>query len=145
MDHQEFINTPVNHSEANKPTGFELFLLEPDQKKIEEKIYAGMSNTSDFILNKEDHTMGNLLSEYLKKHPKVLMCGYKVAHPNVPEVLLRVQTDGTISPKEALLAVCKQLIAAYGHLAREFTREWELRKMVSAGNQDQNNNNNGGY
>lgn len=21
MDHQEFINTPVNHSEANKPTG----------------------------------------------------------------------------------------------------------------------------
>lgn len=59
--------------------------------------------------------------------------------------MLRVQTDGTISPKEALLAVCKQLIAAYGHLAREFTREWELRKMVSAGNQDQNNNNNGGY
>lgn len=40
-------------------------------------VVPGMSNTSDFILNKEDHTLGNLLAEYLKKHPKVLMCGYK--------------------------------------------------------------------
>ncbi|KAK6071796.1 DNA-directed RNA polymerase ii subunit rpb11 [Seiridium cupressi] len=123
----------------NAPDRFELFLLDDDQKKIEEKIYAGMSNTSDFILNKEDHTLGNLLAEHLKQHAKVLMCGYKVAHPNVPEVMIRVQTDGTISPKDAMVEVCKQLIGAYGQLAREFTREYELRKMVSAGNQDQAN------
>lgn len=36
-----------------------------------------MSNTSDFILNKEDHTLGNLLSEHLKLHPNVYMAGYK--------------------------------------------------------------------
>lgn len=36
-----------------------------------------MSNTSDFILLKEDHTMGNLISEYLKMDPHVLMAGYK--------------------------------------------------------------------
>lgn len=36
-----------------------------------------MSNTSDFTLNKEDHTLGNLLSEHLKKHQHVLMAGYK--------------------------------------------------------------------
>jgi DNA-directed RNA polymerase II subunit RPB11 len=118
----------------------------------------GMSNTSDFILKKEDHTMGNLLAEHLKQAPHVLMCGYKgtsalvpieyarsqltvsiVAHPNVPEVMIRVQTDGTITPKDALVDVCKQLIGAYAQLAREFTREYELRKMVSAGNQDQPN------
>lgn len=40
-------------------------------------VVEGMSNTSDFILNKEDHTLGNLLAEHLKKHPKVMMCGYK--------------------------------------------------------------------
>lgn len=36
-----------------------------------------MSNTSDFILLKEDHTLGNLLSEHLKQAPHVLMAGYK--------------------------------------------------------------------
>lgn len=36
-----------------------------------------MSNTCDFTLKKEDHTIGNLLSEYLKQHPNVLMAGYK--------------------------------------------------------------------
>jgi DNA-directed RNA polymerase II subunit RPB11 len=36
-----------------------------------------MSSTSDFIVKKEDHTIGNLLSEHLKMHPNVLMAGYK--------------------------------------------------------------------
>ncbi len=36
-----------------------------------------MSNTSDFILLKEDHTLGNLLAEHLKQSPHVLMAGYK--------------------------------------------------------------------
>lgn len=36
-----------------------------------------MSNTSDFVLQKEDHTLGNLLSDHLKSHPNVLMSGYK--------------------------------------------------------------------
>lgn len=36
-----------------------------------------MSNTSDFILKKEDHTLGHLLSTFLKQDPHVLMAGYK--------------------------------------------------------------------
>jgi len=36
-----------------------------------------MSNTSDFTLLKEDHTLGNLLSEHLKQAPHVMMAGYK--------------------------------------------------------------------
>jgi DNA-directed RNA polymerase subunit L len=36
-----------------------------------------MSNASDFILLKEDHTLGNLLSAHLKQAPHVLMAGYK--------------------------------------------------------------------
>lgn len=118
-----------------------------------------MANTSDFLMLKEDHTLGNLLAEHLKMHPKVLMAGYKgklalavlvpsarsltllVAHPNVPEVLLRVQTDGTITPKEVLVDVCKQLVATLGHLSREFTREYELRRMATAGEQQQQGGN----
>lgn len=36
-----------------------------------------MSNCSDFLIKKEDHTIGNLLAEHLKQHPKVMMAGYK--------------------------------------------------------------------
>ena len=36
-----------------------------------------MANTSDFLMKKEDHTLGNLISEHLKMHPKVLLAGYK--------------------------------------------------------------------
>ncbi|KAI0124220.1 DNA-directed RNA polymerase [Xylariales sp. AK1849] len=125
----------------NVPFEFELFLVDEanGEKKITEKVYAGMSNTSDFILAKEDHTLGNLLAEHLKQEPHVMVCGYKVAHPNVPEVMIRLQTDGTITPKDALVQVCKQLVASYAQLSREFTREYELRRMVAAGNQDQSN------
>jgi DNA-directed RNA polymerase II subunit RPB11 len=118
-----------------------------------------MSNCSDFLLLKEDHTLGNLLSAYLKMAPHVLMAGYKsaslprclshpltlfatrltsppkptVGHPNVPEVLIRVQTDGTVTPREALVTVCKQLVAMYGQLGREFQKELALRQYADQG------------
>lgn len=43
-----------------------------------------MSNCSDFTLKKEDHTLGNLVSEHLKKHPNVLMAGYKSKSQPLP-------------------------------------------------------------
>ncbi|KAI1180862.1 DNA-directed RNA polymerase [Nemania sp. FL0916] len=125
-----------HYNEIDNP--FELFLVNEaeGEKKITEKPFAGTSSTSDFILLKEDHTIGNLLSEHLKQAPHVIMAGYKVAHPNVPEVMIRVRTDGTVTPREVFIDVCKQLIAAYAQLGREFTREYELRRMVGAGDQE---------
>ena len=67
-----------------------------------------------------------------------------MAHPNVAEVLIRIQTDGTISPREVLIDVCKQLVAAYGQLGREFTREYELRRMADMGGDQQNGTNGAG-
>ncbi|EGS18129.1 uncharacterized protein CTHT_0061440 [Thermochaetoides thermophila DSM 1495] len=124
--------TNFRHSD-NLQTGFELFLLAEGEKKITEKVVTGMANTSDFIILKEDHTIGNLLSEHLKQAPHVMMAGYKIGHPNVPEVLVRVQTDGTITPREALVNVCKQLVAAYGQLGREFQKELALRQYADQG------------
>lgn len=38
---------------------------------------------------------------------------------------------GEITPKEAVLNACKGLVADLETLSREFTKEYELRKMVS--------------
>lgn len=112
-----------------------------------------MSNTSDFVLKKEDHTLGNLLAEHLQAHPNVYMAGYKseiytrlrcdvrltcyplVAHPNVPELFIRVQTDGNMSPRDVFTAVCEKLINQLEMLHQEFTREWELRRITNTGDQ----------
>jgi DNA-directed RNA polymerase II subunit RPB11 len=126
-----------------------------------------MSNTSDFTLAKEDHTMGNLISEHLKQERHVLMAGYKgkmaterqwlavvaniyasaVAHPNVPEVMIRIQTDGSITPREAFKKVCGTLISNYSALGREFQKELALRQLADQGEQGNNANGqgHGGY
>ncbi|KAH7363116.1 DNA-directed RNA polymerase [Plectosphaerella cucumerina] len=121
----------------NAPDRFELFVLAEGEKKFEEKAVPGMANTSDFFLRKEDHTLGNLFSEHLKMHPQVLMAGYKIAHPNVPELFIRVQTNGDITPKEAVVQVIKKLMQMYNRLQQEFTREFELRRVVQAREKEQ--------
>jgi DNA-directed RNA polymerase II subunit RPB11 len=49
-----------------------------------------------------------------------------------------VQTDGDISPKQAVITACNELVRDLGILSREFTKEYELRKMVGATQQQQN-------
>ena len=46
---------------------------------------------------------------------------------------LRVQTDGDITPRAALVQSCRDLVNDLGTLSREFTKEWELRKMAGDG------------
>lgn len=94
-----------------------------------------MPNTSWFDFKKEDHTLGNLLRSKLLSSDHVVFAAYRVQHPLFPEFELRVQTDGQITPKEALTAACKDLILELGALKTNFKREYDLRKMVS---QDQN-------
>lgn len=65
-----------------------------------------------------------------------------VAHPNVPDLFIRVQTDGTISPRDVFISVCEKLINQLETLHQDFTREWELRRITNTG--DQSNMQNGG-
>lgn len=44
-----------------------------------------------------------------------------------------MQTDGTVTPREALVTVCKQLVAMYGQLGREFQKELALRQYADQG------------
>jgi hypothetical protein len=46
--------------------------------------YLAVPSTSEFILMKEDHTLGNLLSEALKREKDVLMAGYKSKFAQLP-------------------------------------------------------------
>ncbi|KAL2068740.1 hypothetical protein VTL71DRAFT_15078 [Oculimacula yallundae] len=115
----------------NAPDRFELFLLSDGEKKVSEEADTRTADSSVFTFNKEDHTLANILRAHLLKDPHVIFAGYKIPHPLFAKFELRIQTDGTTSPKEALVNCCKALVGDMEILSREFTKEYELRKMVS--------------
>ncbi|KAK4321282.1 hypothetical protein Pmani_004696 [Petrolisthes manimaculis] len=47
-----------------------------------------------FVINEEDHTLGNALKHVLMQHPAVEVCGYTVPHPMERSIHVRVQTKG---------------------------------------------------
>lgn len=86
-----------------------------------------------FTFNKEDHTLGNLLSSRLRNEPHITFAGYKAPHPLEPKFELRVGTDGSIDPKEAVLRICMELVRELEKVGHEFTKEMELYKIAQKG------------
>ena len=96
--------------------------------KITEYESQKNTNTSLFVLEKEDHTLANLLRMKLHENSQVKQAGYRVPHPTQHRCEIRVQTakDGTDrevpTPKQAMvmaltecrndLEECKRLLLA---------------------------------
>ena len=55
----------------NAPPRFESFMLYEGEKKIEVKKEVNVSDACLFTLNREDHTLGNILKTQLLRDPKV--------------------------------------------------------------------------
>ncbi|KEF53845.1 uncharacterized protein A1O9_10247 [Exophiala aquamarina CBS 119918] len=128
--HMLYQTQGINHNGINIPDATEAFILGDNEKKIEEKIDTRTPNTVIFTFNKEDHTLANLLREKLLKNSHVTFAAYRVPHPLFAKFELRVQTDGEITPKEAIVASAGDTISELSRLKTNFTREYELRKMV---------------
>ncbi|KAF2657363.1 RBP11-like subunits of RNA polymerase [Lophiostoma macrostomum CBS 122681] len=120
----------------NAPDRFELFILDDNEKKVEWKDETRVPNTAVFTFNKEDHTLGNLLSQRLHKYPYIQFSAYKVPHPLFATFELRVTTDGSISPKDAIIKCCRDIVQDLETLSRSFTTEWLGKRIVSEGEQE---------
>ncbi|KAJ6078737.1 hypothetical protein N7467_008490 [Penicillium canescens] len=121
----------------NAPDRYEAILLAPGENKIDVEVDTRLPSAAIFTFHKEDHTLGNMLRTRLLKTQHVIFAAYKVPHPLTPNFLLRVQTDGEVTPRQAVINACHALIKDLGILSREFTKEFELRKMANAANQQQ--------
>ena len=89
-----------------------------------------MANTALFTFNKEDHTLGNLITQRLHTYPFIHFSAYRIPHPLYPRFELRVTTDGSVAPKDAVMRACQDVIAELSKLKQEFTKEWELKKIA---------------
>jgi len=113
----------------NTPNRFELYTLGDAEKLLEIQEDTKIPNAATFRVNKQDHTMANMIRSQLLKAPSVLFAGYKVPHPLEPHFILKVQTDGSIPPSQALQESCQQLIALIADLQQKFDKEFELKEI----------------
>ncbi|PNS17880.1 DNA-directed RNA polymerase II subunit RPB11 [Sphaceloma murrayae] len=134
------LNTPIFRSEqhsaliaSNQHERHELFLLAEGEKKVTFATETRVPNASLFTFRKEDHTLANLLRARLLKSPNVQFAAYKIPHPLFATFELRVQTDGSISPKDAVVQACADIVTDLQRLDQEFTKEWELKKIAVSG------------
>ncbi|XP_076344379.1 DNA-directed RNA polymerase II subunit RPB11 [Tachypleus tridentatus] len=104
----------------NAPPTFESFLLFEGEKKITIEKDTKVPNAAIFTVNKEDHTLGNMIRAQLLKDPKVLFAGYKIPHPLEHKFLLRVQTTPEYSPQEAFTNAITDLISELSLLEERF-------------------------
>ena len=61
--------------------------------------------------------------------PQILFAGYKVPHPLHPYFLIKIQTDGTITPQAVLEQACTKLIGTMSSLETKFKREFSYKDV----------------
>jgi hypothetical protein len=63
----------------NQPDRYEKFVLLPDQKKVTVQPDTRIKNATTFVIEKEDHTIGNMVRYQLFRDKNVTFSGYRCA------------------------------------------------------------------
>ena len=121
----------------NAPDRFELFILpegvdkyvlcyvfhkETNYRRIKITPDTKVPNAALIKIEREDHTLANLLRAQLLKDERVLFAAYKVEHPLFANFILRIQTEEDYSPR---------LISELDLMKTRFKDEWALKSLLS--------------
>ncbi|PCH35204.1 RBP11-like subunits of RNA polymerase [Wolfiporia cocos MD-104 SS10] len=113
----------------NAPARYELFVLEEGEKPVEIIEDTKIPNAATIKVVKQDHTLGNMIRAQLLSMPQILFAGYKVPHPLQPYFLIKIQTDGSITPTAILEQACTKLIGTLSSLETKFKREFTFKDV----------------
>merc|ERR1719376_953313 len=91
-----------------------------EKKKISIEKDTKVPNSAIFTVNKEDHTLGNLITTQLLKDPQVLFAGYKIPHPLEHKFVLRIQTTPDYTPQDAFTNAITDLISEISLMEERF-------------------------
>ncbi|CAL8114316.1 unnamed protein product [Orchesella dallaii] len=109
----------------NAPAPFESFILFDEEKKIIIEPETKVPNAAMITINKEDHTLGNMIRCQLLKDPHVLFSGYKQTHPLEHKIVIRVQTTPEYTPAEAMKTALKDLLVEVRSMEHRFKEALE--------------------
>lgn len=87
------------------PRSYDKFVLPDGVKKVTHARDTRVEHAATFTLQREDHTVGNLVRTALHRDGEVTFAGYRVPHPLEHVVVVKVATRGRRTPK-AVLSRC---------------------------------------
>lgn len=107
----------------NAPDRYEKFVVPEGTKKVSYERDMKIMNAATFVVEREDHTIGNLVRMQLHRDPSVLFAGYKLPHPLQYKILLRIQTTSQSSPMQAYNLAIDDLDKELDLMKRSFEDE----------------------
>lgn len=108
----------------NAPERSLSFLLDEDiaEEKITYAADTKVSNAGTFTINKEDHTIANLVRMQLLRDERVRFVGYIAPHPLIHRIDMKIQTfSSNVAPVELLSAAVEDLANETERLINETT------------------------
>ena len=81
----------------NQPSRAEKFVLPDGVRKLTFTRDTKVANAGTYIVQKEDHTLGNIVRMQLHRDPNVVFAGYQVPHPSDNRIVIKVRRPETLS------------------------------------------------
>ncbi|KAA3453242.1 DNA-directed RNA polymerases II, IV and V subunit 11 [Gossypium australe] len=104
----------------NAPDRYERFVVPEGTKKVSYERDTKIINAATFTIEREDHTIGNILRMQLHRDENVLFAGYKLPHPLQYKILVRIHTTSQSSPMQAYNQAINDLDKELDHLKNAF-------------------------
>jgi len=104
----------------NAPDRFELFDLPEGVKKVSYQKDTKVQNAASFAIQKEDHTLGNIIRMQLLRDPDVTFAGYRMPHPLDHYISVKIQTNQNSTPHQALNGALNDLMYEITILEEKF-------------------------
>lgn len=96
-----------------------LYILDKLKERLVNTKYE-KNNHGKITLDDFDHTVGNLLSYEIQKHPNIKLCGYKVDHLLIRRVTIEYITDGKKTINQIIETSINNLTKLFGKLLSKF-------------------------
>ncbi|CAI0476074.1 unnamed protein product [Linum tenue] len=77
----------------NAPDRYERFVVPEGTKKVSYERDTKIINAASFIIEREEHTIGNILRMQLHLDENVLFAGYKLPHPLQYKIIVRAYVE----------------------------------------------------
>ncbi|KAI0492740.1 hypothetical protein KFK09_027016 [Dendrobium nobile] len=107
----------------NAPDRYERFVVPEGTKKVAYERDTKIVNAASFTIEREDHTIGNILRMQLHRDPNVLFAGYKLPHPLQYKIIIRIHTASQSSPTQAYTQSIDDLDRELDHLKKSLEEE----------------------
>eukprot|EP01057_Protomagalhaensia_wolfi_P004716 Protomagalhaensia_wolfi_Nauph_80__4715@NODE_488_length_2443_cov_89_556156_g173_i1_p4_GENE_NODE_488_length_2443_cov_89_556156_g173_i1NODE_488_length_2443_cov_89_556156_g173_i1_p4_ORF_typecomplete_len120_score10_16RNA_pol_L_2/PF13656_6/1_4e22_NODE_488_length_2443_cov_89_556156_g173_i112221581 len=85
-------------SMLNRPDASETVDLPPGVSKVSVDLDTKAANCIYVTLQREDHTLGNLIRSQILRDPSAVFAGYRNPHPLEPFIEIRVQSSAKNNP-----------------------------------------------